>query len=137
MKPSNDRMVLFVCVLNTFRSIISEAIFNAHAPEGWHAESAGVNPTKAIDPIAVELLREIGIAVGPKTPRLVTPELTERARRVITFGCLDRCPIGAKEKSEDWLIPASTGKTPEELRGIRTELEQRIFRLIEEIRSGS
>lgn len=130
-------MVLFVCVENTFRSIMSEALFNAHAPEGWHAESAGVQPAQAINPIAVDLLREIGIDVGPKTPRLVTPELTARAWRVITFGCVDRCPIGAKEKSEDWPIPGSTGKSPQELRAIRNELQQRILDLIQEIKRST
>src|SRR2546428_5321785 len=34
------RSVLFVCVENTFRSVLSEALFNAIAPAGWHAESA-------------------------------------------------------------------------------------------------
>ena len=143
MKAPSERMVLFVCVENTFRSIMSEAIFNAHAPEGWHAESAGVQPAGAINPIAVELLREIGVEVGPKTPRLVSPGLTARAWRVITFGCLDRCPIGAKEKSEDWPIPGSTMgkdgalKSGEELHAIRAELQRRILGLIEEIkRSG-
>ncbi len=131
------RMVLFVCVENTFRSIMSEAIFNAHAPESWHAESAGVQPAEAINPTAVELLHEVGIEVGPKTPRLVTPELTARAWRVITFGCLDRCPIGAKEKSEDWPIPGSTEKSTQELRAIRDELQRRILGLIEEIKRST
>jgi arsenate reductase len=145
MKTPAERMVLFVCVENTFRSIMSEAIFNAHAPEGWYAESAGVQPAEAINPIAVELLHEIGIEVGPKTSRLVSSELTARAWRVITFGCLDRCPIGAKEKSEDWPIPgagghSSTGgkdaplKSVEELHAIRAALERRILGLIEEIK---
>ena len=104
MQDSSEHMILFVCVENTFRSIMSEAIFNANAPKGWHAESAGVQPAEAINPLAVQLLREIGIEIGPKTPRLVSNELTTRAWRVITFGCLDRCPIGAKEKTEDWPI---------------------------------
>lgn len=128
-----NRMVLFVCVENTFRSIMAEAIFNAHAPEGWRAESAGVQPAEAINITAVELMHEIGIEIGPKIPRLVSPELTARAWRVITFGCLDRCPIGAKEKSEDWAIPGSTGKTTLELRAIRDELQRRILDLTKEI----
>lgn len=134
MKDENNRMILFVCVENTFRSVMSEAIFNAHAPEGWHAESAGVQPAEAVNPLAIELLREVGIELGPKTPRLVTSELTTRAWRVITFGCLDRCPIGAKEKAEDWPIPGSTEKSHLELRAIRNELEQRILQLIEQIK---
>jgi len=129
-----DMIILFVCVENTFRSVLSEAIFNAHAPIGWHAESAGVQPAEAINPIVVSLLNEIGIELGANKPRLVSPDLVARAWRVITFGCLDRCPIGAKGKSEDWPIPGSTGKNAQELRAIREELERRIFNLIEEIR---
>jgi arsenate reductase len=133
MQDSSEHMILFVCVENTFRSIMSEAIFNANAPKGWHAESAGVQPAEAINPLAVELLREIGIEIGSKTPRVVSKELITRAWRVITFGCVDRCPIGAKEKAEDWLIPGSTGKSMKELRELREELKSRIFNLIKEI----
>ncbi len=129
--------MLFVCVENTFRSIMSEAIFNAHAPKAWHAESAGVQPAEAINPIVVELLGEVGIKISLKKPRLVSPDLVARAWRVITFGCLDRCPIGAKQKSEDWSIPGATGKSPQELRAIRDELQRRILRLIEEIEQAT
>ncbi len=128
--------MLFVCVENTFRSIMSEAIFNAHAPKAWLAESAGVQPAEAINPIVVELLGEVGIKISLK-PRLVSPDLVARAWRVITFGCLDRCPIGAKEKSEDWPIPGATGKSRQELRAIRDELQRRILRLIGEIEQAT
>jgi len=133
MDQSRERMILFVCVENTFRSVLSEAIFNAHAPKGCHAEGAGVQPAEAINPTAIELLGEVGIELGPKKPRLVSPELVARSWRVITFGCADRCPIGAKEKSEDWPTPGSTGKSPQELRAIRDDLQRRILNLIQEI----
>src|SRR5256712_325822 len=120
------RTVLFVCVENTFRSVLSEALFNATAPAGWRAESAGVQAASSINPVVVELLREIGIQLGPKTPRLATPDLIARASRVVTFGCLDRCPIGARDKAEDWPIPGATGKSMDELRAIRDELRRRV-----------
>src|SRR5207253_1140806 len=118
--------VLFVCVENTFRSVLSEALFNASPPSGWRAESAGVQAAAAINPVVVDLLQEIGIRLGPKTPRTVTLEMIARASRVVTFGCLDRCPVGAKDKGEDWPIPGATGKSMEELRAIRDELRRRI-----------
>ena len=121
-----DRVVLFVCVENTFRSIMSEAIFNAASLEGWRAESAGVRAAESINPVVVELLHEIGIELGAKKPRLVTPELVASASWVVTFGCIDQCPVGAKEKSEDWPLPGATGKSMEELQAIRDELRQRI-----------
>lgn len=137
MGSSHERLVLFVCAENTFRSIMSEAIFNAQPPKGWRAESAGVQPAREINPVAVELLQEIGIEIAPKKPRSVSPETIARARRVITFGCLDRCPIGAKDKSEDWPIPGATDKTLQELRAIRDELVRRIRSLIEEIKRNT
>ena len=125
--------ILFVCVENTFRSVLSEAIFNARAPPGWKAESAGVSAAERINPAVVGLLEEIGIPLGPTTPRLVTPAMVSDAARVITFGCLDRCPPGARGKGDDWPLPGATGKTPDELRGIRDELRRRIDRLIESL----
>jgi arsenate reductase len=133
MGNATENMVLFVCVENTFRSIMSEAIFNAHAPKGWRAESAGVQPADRINPLAIELLQEIGIQVDVKRPKLISPDQVALAWRVVTFGCVDRCPIGAREKSEDWPIPGSTGKTMEELRELRTELQSRILNLIEHL----
>jgi arsenate reductase len=126
-------VVLFVCVENTFRSVMAEAIFNARAPLGWMAESAGVQPAAAINPVVITLLREIGIELGPKEPRLVTPDMIEKAWWVITFGCLDRCPPRTKGKSEDWPMPGSTGKTDAELKMIRNDITRHIERLIEEI----
>jgi protein-tyrosine-phosphatase len=124
------RTVLFVCVENTFRSVLSEALFNARAPPGWRAESAGVQAAAAVNPVVVPLLEEIGIRLGPKTPRTVTKQMIDRASRVVTFGCLDRCPIGAEGKADDWPLPGATGKTMDELRGIRDELARRVDALI-------
>jgi arsenate reductase len=129
--------ILFVCVENTFRSVLSEAIFNARAPLGWKAESAGVNSAEQINPAVPGLLREMGISPGLKRPRLVTPTMISDAARVITFGCLDRCPPGARGKGEDWPVPGATDKTPDELRGIRDELDRRINRLIRSLPPAS
>ena len=118
--------VLFVCVENTFRSVLSEALFNRVAPEGWRAESAGVQPAREINPVVRDLLGEVGIALGPKVPRLVTREMVAAASRVVTFGCVDRCPPGAQDKGEDWPIPGATNKSMDELRAFRDELRRRV-----------
>lgn len=122
--------ILFVCVENTFRSVLSEELFNSKAPPGWHAESAGVSPATEVNPAVRWLLKEVGITLTERTPRLVTPDLVARASRVVTFGCLDRCPIGAEGKAEDWPLPGATNKGPDELRQIRDELSSRVGSLI-------
>jgi len=123
--------VLFVCVENSFRSVMAEALFNATAPPGWRAHSSGVDTTgKKVNPLAFSLMEEIGVVVTKTHPRQVTSELIRDAWRVVTFGCLDRCPAGAAGKTEDWPIPGSPGKTDAELRAIRTDLQGRVEDLI-------
>jgi len=95
-------------------------------PPERRAESAGVQAAAEINPVVIPLLQEVGLELGSKTPRTATPQLIQRASRVVTFGCLDRCPIGAKEKAEDWPIPGATEKSMEELRAIRDELRHRV-----------
>ena len=119
-------VVLFVCVENTFRSVLAEALFNRVAPPGWSAESAGVQAAPEVNPVVRGLLREVGIDLGPKTPRRVTLEAGRRAARVVTFGCLDRCPPEARGKAEDWPLPGATSKTMDELREIRDEIRGRV-----------
>ena len=122
--------ILFVCVENTFRSVLSEEIFNSKAPQGWQGASAGVSPAAMVNPDVRWLLGEIGIKLTERTPRIVTGEMVKKASRVVTFGCLDRCPIGAESKGEDWPIPGATGKSKDELRAIRDELSRLIDVLI-------
>jgi len=117
-------------VENTFRSVLSEELFNSKAPRGWRAESAGVSPASAVNPNVRPLLSEVGIGLTDRIPRVVTPDMVAGASWVVTFGCLDRCPIGAEGKGEDWPLPGATGKTFAELREIRDELSGRIDDLI-------
>ena len=89
-----------------------------------------MSPAASVNPNVRLLLSEVGITLAERTPRVVTAALVAYASRVVTFGCLDRCPIGAEGKGEDWPLPGATGKTFEELREIRDELSGRIGELI-------
>lgn len=57
---SAARRVLFLCTGNSCRSQIAEALTNARFP-AWHAFSAGTHPTGTVHPMALQVLREIGI----------------------------------------------------------------------------
>jgi arsenate reductase (thioredoxin) len=54
--------ILFLCTGNSCRSILAEATFNALAPKGMHAMSAGSRPTGEVHPRSIALLKSKGIA---------------------------------------------------------------------------
>lgn len=54
--------ILFLCTGNSCRSILAEATFNALAPEGMHAVSAGSHPAGYVHPRSLALLQREGIA---------------------------------------------------------------------------
>lgn len=61
-----ERMkVLFVCVHNSARSQMAEAFLNKLGGDRFQAESAGLEPG-ALNPLAVEVMREIGIDISQK-----------------------------------------------------------------------
>lgn len=54
--------VLFLCTANSCRSILSEAVFNAMAPAGFKAYSAGSFPSGKVHPLSLKTLERTGIA---------------------------------------------------------------------------
>jgi arsenate reductase len=57
------RKVLFICVHNSARSQMAAALLNEKCGEFFSSESAGLEPGK-LNPLAVEVLREIGIDIS-------------------------------------------------------------------------
>jgi len=55
--------VLFVCVHNSARSQIAEALLKKMAGDRFEAESAGFEP-RGLNPLAVEVMKEIGIDIS-------------------------------------------------------------------------
>ena len=55
------KKVLFLCIGNSCRSQMAEAIINARMGDTWQAFSAGVNPTGQVNPNTFKVLSELGI----------------------------------------------------------------------------
>lgn len=56
--------ILFLCTGNSCRSILAEATFNALAPVGMRAMSAGSKPTGEVHPRSIALLKREGISTA-------------------------------------------------------------------------
>ena len=124
------KRVLFVCVGNSCRSQMAEAIFNHLAKDSdWMAISAGTMPEDRVNPDAVKALKEIGL--NPLSePKPLTPELAKDASVVVTMGCMDECPYVPGKRIIEWDIEDPKGKGIEKYRAIRDELHRRIEKLL-------
>ncbi len=129
------KKVLFVCIENSCRSQMAEALFNAMAKDA-RAESAGTNPADRVDDIAIEVMKEVGIDISNKKPRVLTQEMNEKFDVIVTMGCIDACPITPKEKTIEWNIPDPKGKGVKEYRRVRDELKEKIEHLLQELNCG-
>jgi protein-tyrosine-phosphatase len=124
-----ERTVLFVCIENAGRSLMAEAMFNADPPPGWRAISAGTEPANAPNPRTGPMLREVGLELPPHPPRLLTKEMMDEARAVITMGCLDSesCPARLKTiEVTDWSLPDPTKLDDAGFRRVRDDIRSRV-----------
>ena len=62
--------VLFLCVHNSARSQMAEALLRKHANHWFEVESAGFEP-KSVLPAAVTAMKEVGIDIGDATAKSV------------------------------------------------------------------
>ena len=59
---NSKKTVLFLCTGNSCRSQMAEAIVNAKFGSTWQALSAGTRPAGYVHPLAISVLKEIGIS---------------------------------------------------------------------------
>lgn len=111
---------------------MAEAFFNSIAKNAV-AESAGIKPAEKIDEMAIEVMKEIGIDISNKKPRVITPEMNEEFDLIVTMGCVDGCPLTPKEKTIEWNIADPKGKGFGEYIKVRDEIKRKVKKLVEEI----
>ncbi|MQF82619.1 MIP family channel protein [SAR202 cluster bacterium AD-802-E10_MRT_200m] len=128
---TEGKRVLFACVHNSGRSQMAEAFARKIWGNSIIFESAGTDPADRVNPLVVKAMEEKGIKIGDHTPRLLTQEIYDNADRVITMGCSisDVC-ASIDETTEDWALEDPEGKTLEDIRVIRNEIEVRIKALL-------
>jgi arsenate reductase len=130
------KTVLFVCVHNSGRSQMAEAIFNSLAKGKAKAVSAGTQPAEKVNPLVVEAMQEVGLDISGNRPKMLTLDMAKDASRMITMGCgADAgavCPASIIE-TEDWELDDPAGKPLEEVRKIRDEVRRRVEKLIKEL----
>ncbi|MFE0765585.1 arsenate reductase ArsC [Streptomyces smyrnaeus] len=125
--------VLFVCVHNAGRSQMAAGFLTHLAGDRVEVRSAGSIPGNQVNPAAIEAMREVGIDISGRQPKVLTTEAVQASDYVITMGCGDACPVFPGKKYLDWALEDPAGKGVEAVRPIRDEIKTRVEALVAEI----
>ena len=125
--------VLFVCVHNAGRSQMAAALLDHHANGAVRVRSAGSAPAESINPEVVEAMNEIGIDLSREFPKPLTDEAVATSDVVVTMGCGDACPYFPGKRYLDWDLPDPAGKSLDEIRPIRDDIDIRVRELLSEL----
>lgn len=139
---SVKKKVLFVCVHNSARSQMAEALLNNMAADRFEAMSAGIDPG-VLNPLAIEVMREIGIDISGNQTKMVfdlyrSGKMFQYIIGVCDNTAMEKCPIfPGVNRRVDWSFPdpsTFTGTEEEKLqrtREVRDLIETKLKSFIE------
>ena len=123
------KKIAFICVHNSCRSQIAEALGRHFAGSRYEFYSAGTHTKPHINSDAVRLVKQLyGIDMeltqSSKTfDRIPEPDIA------ISMGCDVGCPFIGRQFDENWNLPDPTGQSDEVFIGVIRQIEQRVRQL--------
>jgi arsenate reductase len=125
--------VAFICVHNSCRSMMAEALGKHFASEAFESYSAGTETKPQINQDAVRLIKEIYDIDMEKTQ--YSKILTELppVDIVVKMGCNVVCPFLPSQYEEDWGLDDPSGKSDEEFKKVISKIEGNVKLLAKKI----
>ena len=128
--------VLFVCLHNAGRSQMSQALFERVAGGRHGARSAGTTPADHVHPNVVAAMKEEGVDLSNRVPRMLNEEMARWADVVVTMGCGDSCPVIPGRRYIDWDLTDPKDLPIADVRRIRDDIKIRVASLVEELENN-
>ena len=128
--------VAFICVHNSCRSHIAEALGRKLAADVFESYSAGTETKPHINPDAVRLMKQVHSIDMEQTQYSKLLDELPPVDVVVTMGCNVQCPFLPCSWREDWGLDDTTGKPDEAFLETIRLIEQRILDLKRRLQSG-
>ena len=127
--------VLFVCVENAGRSQMAETLFRKYAPASFDVSSAGTVPSKQVNPLVVQIMKEIGITLDGQ-PKTISNSMIDNSDCIVNMGCMDKvaCPALFVNDIMSWNIDDPKDKSLDEIRDIRDQIHVKVLDLIKSLK---
>lgn len=131
--PDTTPQIVFACVRNGGRSVISRVLAEHYAGGRVRALSAGTQPGEHIHPEVAEVLEKLGLDTTRERPELLTRETIAASTMAITLGCGEECPFVPGVKYVDWPVADPGGQDEATVRAIVADLDVRVRELLVEL----
>lgn len=126
------KKIAFICVHNSCRSQIAEALGNLFLSDSFECYSAGTERVPKINGDAVRLMKELyDIDMSEQYSKLID-EIPE-PDIAISMGCDVGCPYIGRALDDNWGLPDPTGENDDVFKAVIAEIERKIFKLQREI----
>ena len=122
--------ILFLCIHNAGRSQMAAGFARELSNGEVTILSGGSEPADSVNPIAIEVMNEVGINISEFVPQKFNDELLHAVDVVITMGCGDTCPYIPGKRYIDWPLDDPKGQPLEVVRQIRDEIRQNVVDLL-------
>ena len=114
---------------------MAESFFKKFTKDRFNVISAGTVPSKNLNPIVVQVMKEIGIDMTSQSPKTISNSMIDNSFKTVNMGCMDKesCPALFVKDVIEWNIQDPKEKTIEEVRKIRDQIKSEVLNLIASI----
>jgi protein-tyrosine-phosphatase len=136
VEPARQKKrVLFVCIGNSCRSQMAEALAKTYGADVIEAHSAGLNPATIIAPLTRKVLGEKNMNTDGQFPKGV--DLYSRVKFDVVVN-MSGAPVSTQSaRIIQWPVPDPIGKPEEVYRAVESQIEGLVMRLILELRAST
>ena len=131
--PDRTPQVVFACVRNGGRSVISRVLTEHYSQGAVTALSAGTQPGEHIHSEVAEVLEKLGLDTSKEQPKLLTRDTIAASTMAITLGCGEECPYVPGVRYVDWPVADPGGQDERTVLQIIADLDGRVRAMLVEL----
>lgn len=130
------KKVAFICVHNSCRSQMAEALGKIYGKDVFESYSAGTETKPMINQDAVRIIKDLYDVDMNETQKSKLLSDIPEIDIAIKMGCNVACPYLKADHTEDWGLEDPTGKTDEEFRLTAKMIEEKVKDLVKRIQNN-
>lgn len=125
--------VAFICVHNSCRSQMAEALGKLYGNDVFESYSAGTETKPQINQDAVRIIKDLYKIDMNETQKSKLLSDIPEVDIVVTMGCNVQCPFLPSKHREDWGLDDPSGKSDEEFIKTAKTIEEKVKELARRI----